>query len=778
MRISYNPEQLFDSTGKPLSAGRVTLYVHDSDVLLPVYTLSGDIYSIASNPVILDDEGRMNTLWFDAAIVDVKVEQNVDGVYVPVDTYQYGFKVDEVTNDTIVTGMEGLAAANPELGSVTVVGYNNGHDCGPRCFVWDPTCTDSPDGGAIVASDSNETGRWILLSESRYMPSEYYGIIPGEDEANISAFLNYPQTVGQWAITLPPVPRFRHGVYGTNGTISSTKTVSFERGAKFTSMTLACIAVEVDANNDYVCDFTLTPAQRCAESSWFRSVSKFWSCGAAELHQSTPNYFADSVFPISKGIYRQRISGTPLSMTGAGRLIITECDIAPRSLSTSWYITFSTVSFSDTWFVGSDWDFGASGNAHHQVVNIATNSVSLNNFDNANVYLEVMAANNATSVDLGGRQVGQVGSQMPFQSISNAVIGEAYFTHDVYLDNVTCYDLYMQERHAALSAHDSRINLNGSNCGSITMEGGTLKVLEDVDTFDTAVTLVNVNLDLSAGNISRNDPADHDVGQGTSLYGCNITGDGNIANNYMYVENCRIHDTDLWLIPQGNDTIYGRFVGNMLTGTGCLRIVPGIDDTSSPDIYDVTIGQLIIKDNSFNTTLPGIKMPFWAQDMEHRFVRGCCSSVDVTGTDATWLTGWVYQGNTGNCPASYGNIPRKDFNDDLRAQVSFGSGVHDTVRFCGSAMEVFCLPVTYNDNGSMVDGEWVIADTAKACTPFKALALPYNSVSADRMAAFPSTMYLPVCALDKTQPNSIFAVYLGGSTAILFAGGVPIPAVQ
>lgn len=777
MKISYNPEQLFDSTGTPLAAGRVSLYVHDSDVLLPVYTLSGDVYSVAQNPVILDDEGRMNTLWFDAAIVDVKVEQNVDGVYDTVDTYQYGFKVDEVKNDTVVYGMEGLSVANPELGNVTVVGYNNDHDCGPRCFVWDPTCTDSPDGGAIVASDSSETGRWILLSESRYMPSEYYGIVPGSDEANMAAFLSYPATVGQWAITLPPVPRFRQGTYTTNGSMSAVKTVSFERGAKFTKLSLSCIAVEVDANSDYVCDFVLTAAQHCAESSWFRSVSKFWGCNARELHQSEANYFEDSVLSSGKGIYHQKVTGAPITMTGTGRLQFTDCDIAPRALSTSWYISFNTMAFSDRFFSGADWDFGVSGPTHHQNVDITANAVSLSNIDNQNVYMMIMAANGQTSLDMEGRAVGTVSSSMPFTYIKNAVIGEAHFTHDIVLDNVVCNELYMQESHSALTASNSQIVLEGSNCKSITMKGGRLAVHEDIETFDTAVTLVDVEVDLSSGSITRADASDHDVGQGTSLVGCNITGDGDICNNYLYIENCRISDTDVWLIPQGSSTLIGRFIGNTLTGTACFRIVPGIDDHSSMDIYDVTIGQLIIKDNAFNTTLPGLKMPFWAQDMEHRFLKGCCSTVDVTGTTATWMYSWCYQNNTGNCPASYGSM-MQNFNDNLVAQITFGSGVHDTIRFCGGVQNVFVLPVMYNDGGSTVSDEWVIADTAKACTPYKGLAMPFNTGYADRTASFPGTMYLPACALDKTLTNSMFDVYLGGSGAFIFGGAVPIPSVQ
>ena len=774
MKISYNPEQLFDSTGTPLVAGRVSLYVHDSDVLLPVYTLSGDVYSVAQNPVILDDEGRMNTLWFDAAIVDVKVEQNVDGVYDTVDTYQYGFKVDEVKNDTVVYGMEGLAVANPELGNVTVVGYHNDHDCGPRCFVWDPTCTTSPDGGAIVASDSSETGRWILLSESRYMPSEYYGIIPGSDEANMAAFLSYPATVGQWAITLPPVPRFRHGTYTTNGSISSVKTVSFERGAKFTQLSLSCVAVEVDAGSDYVCDFVLTKAQQYAESRWFRTVNKFWGCGAYELHQSDINYFENSVKSTSTGIAYQRISGKPLTMTGTGRLIFTNCEFADRSLSTSWYTTFNSVSFTDRWFADYNWDFGTDALNHIRVNGNCL--ASLSDFSDANVWLLLQNAWGATSIDLEGRSVGIISASMPFTQVGNGKISEMHVNKDTVIRNCSINSLSLEDTHRNFVAYDSSITITGNKAASITLSGGEVSLSVDISTYDTAISAIDTGFNLTNGGFTRDDPADHEYGATAQFDRCTLVG-GTVANNALYIRDSRVMDCDVYLFPQGTNSLSGAFDRNTWSGSSQLHICPGIDESSSMDIYNVSIAYLSIRDNAFNTSVPGIAMPFWAQDMEHRFVKGCCSSCDVTGTTATWVYGWVYQNNTGNCPASYGSM-LQNFNDNLIAQITFGSGVHDTVRFCGGIQNVFVLPVTNNDGGSTVADEWVIADTAKACTPYKALAIPYNAGASDRTAAFPSTMYLPACALDKTLTNTMFDVYLGGSGAFVFSGAVPIPSMQ
>ena len=781
MQISYNPEQLFDATGTPLTAGRVSLYLHDSDVLATVYTLSGDVYSIAQNPVILDDEGRMNTLWFEATIVDIKVEQLVDGVYVLVDTYQYGFKVPEVHNDTLVYGMEALANANPDLGTVTVVGYHNDHDAGARTFVWDPTCTTAEDGGAIVASTSTETGRWLLLSDSMYMPSDWYGIVTGSDEANMAAFLSYPEQIGQWGITLPPIPRFLPGVYTTNGSMTATKRVAFDKGAKFTKLTLNCYSVEVQPNTDYVCDFILTKDQTVAHSSWFRNAERFWACGASELLQDQYNHFESNEITTTRGIAYAKVSGPAMTLTGTGRLEFTGCSIADHALSTDWYTGFTDMSFTDRWFVGNNWDFSnvATG-GHHIRVSTSNSVVELSNFDDANVYLWCMAVQGVTVIDLNGRQVSTITGEMPFVQIVNMRANYAHFNKSVALDGCVVSHLYLENNSATLTASDSSLVLENATAAQLVLRDCQVVMDCKLDTLVTAVTAVGCSISMTNDNYWwRSDASNHLNSQSVVLDNCICNG-GEIQTSGVVARGSSFYDCTVRNVAAGiqGNYILNAYVENCLfSGSGYLRLAPGTDDHSAMDVYDVTIGTLVIKGNTFNTTMQGVRCQFWGQDMEHRFLRGACSTVDVTNTTATWLFSWVYQGNTGNCPRSYGE-GLQNFNDDYRTQITFGSGVHDTVRFCGTAQTVFVMPALYDDGGSWSGSDWVIDDTAMACTPFKGLAMPYNSGSADRSAAYPSTMYLPLCALDKTQYNDMFNVYLGGSTAFVFAGAVPVPAVQ
>ena len=57
MKISFSPNQLFDMVGFPLVSGRVTFFLPGSDTPATVYTMDGERFVEAENPVVLDDAG-------------------------------------------------------------------------------------------------------------------------------------------------------------------------------------------------------------------------------------------------------------------------------------------------------------------------------------------------------------------------------------------------------------------------------------------------------------------------------------------------------------------------------------------------------------------------------------------------------------------------------------------------------------------------------------------------------------------------------------------------
>ena len=71
MYCSLGQNQFFDDAGAPLSAGRVKIYAKGSDTLLQIYEDNGDGFVPAQNPVTTANDGRIPTVFWPAALVDV-----------------------------------------------------------------------------------------------------------------------------------------------------------------------------------------------------------------------------------------------------------------------------------------------------------------------------------------------------------------------------------------------------------------------------------------------------------------------------------------------------------------------------------------------------------------------------------------------------------------------------------------------------------------------------------------------------------------------------------
>ena len=144
----------------------------------------------------------------------------------------------------------------------------------------------------MVASDHGN-GRWILLYDCDSLPCTVYGITPG-NEANINAFLQFPDYVGTWAIRTPPKCRFLGGTYTTNSVLSCLKPIVFDIGTQFLYATFNVTAIEAMTNNGkYIADFTFSKNGMTAHSSWFKSVRAFWACNAQKFVIDKYDYFVN-----------------------------------------------------------------------------------------------------------------------------------------------------------------------------------------------------------------------------------------------------------------------------------------------------------------------------------------------------------------------------------------------------------------------------------------------------------------------------------------------------
>lgn len=790
MKISFGQHQLFDMVGFPLVSGRVSFYLHGSDTLATIYTLDGDNFVEAPNPVILDDAGSFpQTVFMEASIYDVKVEKLTGNVYSTIETYQFGFKVPDVSNDTVVQGIEGLMHANPELGFVTVVGYDNVTYAGPRVYMWDAQCTEAEDGGCIIGSESVEDGRWLLLSDLREMPSTYYGVEAGR-EANLAAFISYQPVVGTHGIFMPPVPRFLKGTYTTEGTLSTNKVLSFDQGAKFTNAVFVCTGVEIANGPNYVADFVFT-AQQLAESRWFRTAKRFWQCGARELHQSRNNFFEDANIgaygTVAAALSNQKVSGTPLTMSGSARIEFSHCKFDDYSLSTAWYLVFRNCDFTDKWFNDANWDFGTT-TAHRQVVKNSENRVSIDNFADANVFVLQQAANSVTALDLQNRIAGTISADMAFTLIRNAVIDTAHFSHAVALENCNINHLYLEQNLLALTTKNCSAAIEQAQVGTWNDSRSNFVLACDIDTTYATLNWVDTGVDMASHKIGRTTD-DLTLQNQPVFMGCTI-GNGVIASSCPALLSCNLANTQVYVYPgafmEGNQvswTMSMEFRNNRFNGSSVIAIGGhnGITDHLQ-EIYECQVTSIAITDNVFNTSSNGITCPFWSgPGLAFRFIRGMTTFDNSSASimDGSWFNvPYIYQNNTGNCPKPYGSTTQTN-----GAGIAFASnwvtdGAFTGLCVCTTALSeyVFALPVLANANRDpmnepTVDNSVYVIDKRSVTAPYKARAVP---VAADYWHAcdFPAMAYIPCCAWDRSLPNDMFYCKVGGLSNIAQIEGI------
>lgn len=511
MKISLPINQFFDDQGFPLVAGRISIFKQDSDTLCEVFTLSGDIYTEAVNPIITSEDGRIPTLFFDAAVVDVKVEKaNGDGTYELIDTFQSGFNMPDAKNDTVVEGIDSLKDANPEVGIVNVYGYDSNVVAPSRYYVWDPTCTEAADDGIVVLSNTTETGRWILLWDDEKLPCTVYGIAPGH-EANISAFLGYPETVSQWNIRTPRIHRFLPGTYTSNTTFTATRPLYFDKGAKFTLATFNCPSVMIPSNSDYIADFVFTGENVTAHSSWFRSAQWFFRCGATELYIDGQNHFANTALTTVCNLTNVNIYGAtriPLTYNSGAYLNLTSCNIQGTHVfnPASDVLKFNGMKWNDAWFASAslaNYDFGLVSEGHRLQFLTAstTNTMELDSCNSADVWLKRQKVEldkygtlvpSLYSLDLRGRKVSSINGA--WTTIRNAwVTGTMTLaaSSTTTLENVHATAIYCTGNAAINAVNSTLVFEEAFHGSSLTLTNCNTRgnVLDFIDVNTTTLTV-------------------------------------------------------------------------------------------------------------------------------------------------------------------------------------------------------------------------------------------------------------------------------------------------
>ena len=652
MYIKLSANQWFDGQGYPLVAGRVSVYYYGSDTLADIYSMYHDEFVPVENPVTLSDEGRSASIWFPATMVTVKVEKfnQLEGSYELVSTYTDGFTLPETKNDTLVYGMDALADANPDLGTVTVVGYDNASDCGPRAYVWDPTCTDTADGGCIIESNSTQTGRWLLLSDLRELPSSYYGVTP-ENDANLAALLGHPSQAGQWGIKFPPVVRIEKGNYTTAGYISSLYPISFDPGAKFVSATITCPNAEISGNLSYVANLEFTSPSAEAHSSWFRTLDGFWGCGAHRFIIDDENYFASNQVTSQHTLDSVTIEGAnriTASYINGAYLLISNSNLVGMKIfaPNSDYIKFYNMDWYDhiwTTTTASSFDFGQISQGNHiEFLSNGVNNQNLSQFSRTSIYVKMREAQitaqpaSSTVLDLEGRTLGSFSSGK-FSKLMNC-----HVTGNVTLTNAVSG--FTMENVVVDGQVDFGTNLvfNKVTAKLVGEWTGSLVAYDSILSGNVVTGTHNITVIGGRWRKGINNATDNTTNTGTILFrDCVLDGVNNtIKTKNLNMINCDVSEQIIEIYPfwdaDNNRFLFnGRIEGCTVTNTTPIayKIFHGLGDGCK----DCALVYTWINNGWYGND-KGITMEFWVDT--NLLTRVLADSGHYV----------VYSGNSGHCP--------------------------------------------------------------------------------------------------------------------------------
>lgn len=686
MKIGFSPESIVGLDGMPL-VGRVTLYVHDSDDILDVFTLEGDTFTQAANPQLLNDAGRLDaTLFFDAAIVDVKVEQYVgaegqmsvdspDDDFEQFDHFEIGFDPGVLAVRTSVDTIAELMDASPESGLVNVVGYYAVGDCVPRTYYWDKDSENDIDGGYVVGSNKSDTGRWILLWGDEMMPSSVYGIVPGSNEANINALLTYPQLVGSFLQKTAPVVRFLPGNYTSSVTYSTTKEVAFDSGAKFTGASFNLPRARVlGPVTDYIADFRFTDPTSEAHSAWFKRASWFWGCGAKYMYVDGTNHFSDSSVSSAITIQNANVFGKgriALSYSDGGYLHFNGCNISAEKFlhPSDDVVKFSSMRWKDLWWTNSassNLDFGRISDGHRiEFLSSASNSITLNDFGSADVYVRARVAdvkntplNPDRKLFLDGRRLSSLDVDC-FEEIHDCTVTGMCRVSDS--DNGgSQVSLYNVAASSFVSDADILV-LENSRIAFVVDALGSGSAVNHIEARNSSISAqsgssypwdCSPSIDAYGCEWSLSITPATDDTAGTSsvsfrdcyIHGCHLT------YKHSYFDSCRVENCNLEVFPYQESAVY-KIQFSMLNCTvkgGTPISLKKYEDSSLDNVKDVVpdiqfVGNRFIglEENS-----EGVTMPYYANATNQSlFIRA--GVLDGSAADGAVI---LYKDNVGDCP--------------------------------------------------------------------------------------------------------------------------------
>lgn len=669
MKLNIANAPYIDRSTGEFVEGRMKVFLHNTNIYADVFTMEGSSFVAAENPQLLHSGLPEDTLFTEIGIYDIVIEKYIgeeghmtvdspDSDFSMIDEFETGIDFDlNAFNANRVDTMDDLRNADPSLGYVTVNWYAEPGDCIPRTYIWDAASVNAEDGGYVVSSDVSATGRWILFWDDEVLPACVYGVKPGE-ESNMNLLLSYPSVVGSFLMATAPCIRFQSGDYTSDAYYSTSKELCFDAGARFTAATVVCPSIRLfGANTSYISDFVFTSDNVEAHSSWFRTVTAFWTCDAHKYVLDQTNYFANTVLNATPDLYRKVIEGSHrLEMTYAsGRyLTIRYSSILGQHLFSPRYdkIKFAGMVFDQSWFVETGinyWDFGEIASHNIELLTRYTNVIDFNRFTSPNVYLKACLANGDTTFDGHGETYSDYHDNTQFDSISNAT-----FTYSYGFTDNTCDTWTNVKVPNGIVFNGGNRSLWMTNCDFKIVSGTTTNAITFARLTDCNVgnggvwspsyTATSVYGGTWSASVQLTDAAKsaRTVNKTLAFKDCTISYSGSWVVNHISLNGCTTN-VNLKLVPYNdNGTLrnYGEFIGNLFT-QGALITINAENPSTESDVHHV-VATLTFKDNRFNQEdSRGIVIPH----LTNAFDRNK-PYLDIHSTG-------LYMGNTGNCPQEH-----------------------------------------------------------------------------------------------------------------------------
>lgn len=644
--ILSQKDVILDNNENIIPGAKICIYdpISNTPVDVYVYDGSNDKYTITTNPIYLNGASSPEHTYFVDRLVlcmlykyignfsDPRVDDDTNN-WAYVKQWDDAYTQDVVKNDTIIYGIESLTEANPSLGSVTVVGYYNDHDCASRNYIWDANCVQTPDNGYIVKSNDKDTGRWILKFDGEYLPSTYYGVYPGS-EANINALLTYVDTVGTASIKTAPGVYFVRGDYKASSVaLTTSKKLLIDNDSSFTRASITSssdITVIGGKTNHFITDLY---GVKTAHSSWYKSLQGFLDSGAKELIFDESNNFTQaSVMTKNTTLSNAHLVNNTNMYAEIGfnnfTLTLDRCIVDDHLFypSTS-RIFFQNMLVTDRYFYAPTVQ-----NIDISYINSDDFNFYLCNFDNAEIYLKWMYQKGNTDIDMQGRIVSDIDYAPSLTGLHNCRFNTLTLNDSsktVFLEN--CQGILRSLNSANLIIYNCRLtldtNLALAQSGLLNIKDSDITGTGDIQAgADFALMIEHSTLEpsITCPNVTNINEQPYDVIVKGSTIG---------VAELKKLEMTNSKASTIKIYGSAGNTIGNVKLENNVIDDFGFFTVTGFEDTVNNCIFVNTR----IVNNTFNKSFT---CPFYVKkgDTKYEFI------------SSTGAHNWLYRGNHGHCP--------------------------------------------------------------------------------------------------------------------------------